>query len=127
MHTFRFTVRVLALVLAARVGSAYALSLDRMLVTDPTGDVLLSDVVVSTLGTSTGIPPFSTLTLDGPDSQQLRSLMPPSSVCRRSASWMRRVQYKACLRCWWSRGQARLRLLRCRCSPTSFQSSRLLL
>jgi hypothetical protein len=77
MHTFRFTVRVLALVLAARVGSAYALSLDRMLVTDPTGDVLLSDVVVSTLGTSTGIPPFSTLTLDGPDSQQLRSLMPP--------------------------------------------------
>jgi len=77
MHTFRFTVRVLALVLAARVGSAYALSLDRMLVTDPTGDVLLSDVVVSTLGTSTGIPPFITLTLDGPDSQQLPSLMPP--------------------------------------------------
>ena len=78
MHTFRFTVPALALVLTAPVGSAYSLPSDRMLVTDPTGSVPLSDVVTSKLGASTGFPLFVVLTSDRPDLQQLASLIPAS-------------------------------------------------
>jgi len=58
MSTFRLAVPVLALVFAPRSESAFALSLpsDRMLITDPTGTVVISNTSIPDNPTLIGPP-----------------------------------------------------------------------